>query len=267
MADIRQEILAGRLRDAKVKALEAALEFEKQAKIAGLNTRPISLLEERDAHIETMVKSFWELFWQNYGSCATACALLGGFVVNGWVKNLEFNFDSESKAAVYDPKDDRLKIYFAGARADRERIKALAKPYRTVSTWHDFPYSSDCWPEKNDANWNRIVDCDLLVAIITPDRTSHGTTYELGASKALQQCAPSGNRFRHAIVVGEEQDIERNEWFCLHDQTLPKYFCKPWEAIPATIDDVQHENIVMHALAKAIRDVVEFYEQMKEALG
>lgn len=106
MADIRQEILAGRLRDeekkseqyrieadrldAKVKALEAALEFEKQAKIAGLNTRPISLLEERDAHIETMVKSFWELFWQNYGSCATACALLGGFGVR---KNFELTSD------------------------------------------------------------------------------------------------------------------------------------------------------------------------------
>ena len=164
------------------------------------------------------------------------------------------------------PKDDRLKIYFAGARADRERIKALAKPYRTVSTWHDFPYSNDCWPEKNDANWNRIADCDLLVAIITPDRTSHGTTYELGASKALQQCAPLGNRFRHAIVVGEEKDIERNEWFCLHDQTLPKLFLQPWKSIPET--DEQHEaGCDGRDLAKAIRDVVEFYEQMKEALG
>lgn len=160
------------------------------------------------------------------------------------------------------PKDDRFKIYFAGARADRERIKALAKPYRTVSTWHDFPYSND------EANWNRIVDCDLLVAIITPDRTSHGTTYELGASKALQQCAPSGSRFRHAIILGEEIDIERNEWFCLHDHTLSKLFIQPWsQAIEEVQEEIHHENVVMQALANAIRDVVQFYEQMKEAMG
>lgn len=166
------------------------------------------------------------------------------------------------------PKDTRLKIYFAGSRDDRERIKALAKPYRTVSTWNDFPYSNDCWPEKNEANWNQIVDADLLVAIISPVRTSHGTTYELGASKALQQFSPSGSRFRHAIIVGEERDIEVNEWFCLHDQTLSKLFIQPWSYASGSIDDdLHHEKVVMQALSNAIRDVVEFYEQMKEALG
>jgi len=126
------------------------------------------------------------------------------------------------------PKRAPSKVYLAGSRHDRLAINEIAQSVNAVSNWHQFPYGRDCWEEKAHFNFERLASANLFVAIVSPEHTSHGLMFELGAAKAI--ALSSARRLLiHVVVAGNVEQLHRNEWFFLHDTFFPKTYCQPSE--------------------------------------